>query len=78
MLFEFATKPAQPGLSSSSRLESMMEQTQPVQTSSIRHGFRNDTDTYKSCIHRYTTSERIELKSPGCSAFEANLKSFKT
>ena len=56
----------------------MMEQTQPVQTSSIRHGFRNDTDTYKSCIHRYTTSERIELEIPGCSAFEANLKSFKT
>ena len=56
----------------------MMEQTQPVQTSSIRHGLKNDTDTYKSYIHRYTTSERIELKNPSCSAFEANLKSFKT
>ena len=51
-LVEFASKPDQRGLSSSSRLEFMMERTQPVQTSSISHGFRNDTDTYKSCIHR--------------------------
>ena len=32
----------------------------------------------KSCIHVYTTSKYIELESPGWSAFEPNLKTFKT
>ena len=29
-------------------------------------------------VRKYTVSKPIELESPGCSAFEANLKSFKT
>ena len=33
---------------------------------------------YKSCVHIYTTSKRIELESPGCSGFEENSKSLKT
>ena len=31
-----------------------------------------------TCVYTYATSKRIELESPGCSDFEANLKSFKT
>ena len=32
----------------------------------------------KTYVHMYTTSKGIELENPGCSGFEANLKSFKT
>ena len=40
--------------------------------------FKNETDIYKSCVHMYTTFERIELESPGCTGSEAYLGSFKT
>ena len=37
-----------------------------------------EKQVYKGCVHMYTTSKRIELESPGCSGFEANLQNFKT
>ena len=43
-----------------------------------RDEFENQTDIYKSSVHMYTTSKRIELESPGFSGFEADLGSFKT
>ena len=39
---------------------------------------KKNTDVYKSCVHMYTTSERIPLESPGCTGSEAYLGSFKT
>ena len=32
---------------------------------------------YEGCVHIYTTSKQIELESPSCSGFEANLQNFK-
>ena len=72
-LFEFATKPVQPGFCSSIRLKVVMERKQfclPV--------VNRDESKNESCVHIYTTFKRIELASPGCSGFEANLRSFKT
>ena len=43
-----------------------------------RDEFENETDIYKSCVHMYTISKRIELESPGCTGSEAYLGSFKT
>ena len=77
-LFEFATKPVQPGFSSSIRLKVVMEQNKFCQPVKNRDESKNETDNYKSCVHMYTTIKRIELESPGCSGFEENLRSFRT
>ena len=66
-LFEFATKPVQPGFSSSIRLKVVMERKQFCLPVVNRDESKNETDIYKSCVHMYTTSKRIELESPGCS-----------
>ena len=76
--FEFATKPVQPGFYSSIRLKVVMEQNKFCLPVANRDESKNETDICKSCVHMYTTSKRIELESPGCSGFEANLRSFKT
>ena len=77
-LFEFATKPVQSRFSSSIRLKVVMERKQFYLPVANRDESKNETDIYKSCVYMYTTSKRIELESPGCSGFEANLRSFKT
>ena len=77
-LFEFATKPVQPEFSSSICLKVVIERKQFCLPVTNRDESKNETDICKSCVHKYTTSKRIELESPGCSGFEENLRSFQT
>ena len=77
-VFEFSSKPEQPGLSSSICLEVMIELTQHIQICTYRTGKNLNTDIYRSWVHMSTTSERIELESPGCSGFEALKIVFQT
>ena len=37
-----------------------------------------NTDICRNCLHKLTTSKRIELENPGCSNLEDKLKGFKT
>ena len=46
-------------------------------TLTLTQTLNGENTVYKGCVHMYTTSKRIELESPGCSGFEANLQNFK-
>ena len=73
-----ALKPEQLGPSSSIRLKFVYVQKQLIQISYARLVWFHESDFMGVGVHMYIASKRIELESPGCSGFEANLISFES
>ena len=76
-LFIFATKPRQPGFSSSINLEVVhLDLYRKLVVFFCEKKWTKCNNA--SWIHMHTTSKQIGLESPGCSGFEGNWKIFKS